>query len=57
MVAIGLVIRARPQLSPNLGCLEQLKRLELGLLGSNSLVVDALPMRGKDRLALFEDVL
>lgn len=53
--ALRQVLRARPQVSPNPGFLEQLKRLEMELFGSASLEVDALPLREKDRLALFED--
>ncbi|KAH9833155.1 protein-tyrosine phosphatase-like protein [Rhodofomes roseus] len=53
--ALGQVVRARPQVSPNSGFLEQLKRFEEELFGSVSLDVDALPKREKDRLALFVD--
>jgi len=53
--ALGLVLKARPQVSPNPGFLQQLKRLEEELYGHISLDVDELPRREKDRLALFED--
>lgn len=52
--ALRQVLKARPQVSPNPGFLDQLKRLELELYGSTSLEVDALPLRERDRLALFE---
>ncbi|KAH9933826.1 protein-tyrosine phosphatase-like protein, partial [Fomitopsis serialis] len=51
--ALGQVVRARPQVSPNSGFLEQLKRLEEELFGSVSLDIDEIPKREKDRLALF----
>lgn len=51
--ALGLVIRARPQVLPNLGFIAQLKRLELELFGFSTLHVDALPRREDDRLELF----
>lgn len=55
--ALGQIIRARPQVSPNAGFLQQLKDLELELYGSVSLEVEDLPKREKDRLALFaEDI-
>ncbi|OCH84355.1 DSPc-domain-containing protein, partial [Obba rivulosa] len=53
--ALGQVVRARPQVSPNSGFLEQLKRLEEELFGNVTLDIDELPKREKDRLALFED--
>ncbi|KAJ6531270.1 protein-tyrosine phosphatase-like protein [Mycena capillaripes] len=53
--ALGQIVRARPQVSPNPGFLGQLKELEMELFGSVSLEVDELPKREKDRLALFED--
>jgi atypical dual specificity phosphatase len=52
---LGQIIRARPQISPNAGFLQQLKEMEMELYGSNSLEVVALPKREKDRLALFEE--
>lgn len=52
--ALGLVVRARPQVSPNSGFLQQLKRLEEELYGVVTLEVDELPKQQKDRLALFE---
>jgi atypical dual specificity phosphatase len=53
--ALGQIIRVRPRISPNAGFLEQLKEMEMELHGSNSLEVDELPKREKDRLALFEE--
>ena len=53
--ALGQVVRARPQVSPNPGFLRQLKALEEELRGSVSLDVEELPKREKDRLALFAD--
>jgi atypical dual specificity phosphatase len=52
--ALGLVIRARPQVTPNPGFLLQLKKMERELFGSVTLHVDELPRKAKDRLALFE---
>ena len=43
-VALGQIVRVRPQISPNAGFLQQLTEME----------VDKLPKR-EDRLALFED--
>lgn len=55
-VALGHVVRARPQVSPNPGFLEQLKAMEEGLYGGvSTLEVDELPRREVDRLALFGD--
>lgn len=53
--ALGLVVRARPQVSPNTGFLQQLKKLEEELYGVVTLEVDELPKQQKDRLALFEE--
>ncbi|KAI0344293.1 phosphatases II [Trametopsis cervina] len=53
--ALGLVLRTRPQVSPNPGFLRQLKELENELYGRVTLEVDELPKREKDRLALFEE--
>jgi atypical dual specificity phosphatase len=56
--ALGQIIRVRPQVSPNAGFLQQLKEMEMELLGTavSSLEgVDELPKREKDRLALFEE--
>ncbi|KAL9710445.1 hypothetical protein Ac2012v2_006745 [Leucoagaricus gongylophorus] len=53
--ALGHVVRARPQVSPNHGFLEQLKTLEQELYGVKTLEIDALPRREVDRLALFND--
>jgi atypical dual specificity phosphatase len=53
--ALGQIIHVRPQISPNAGFLRQLKEMEMELYGSNSLEVDELPKREKDRLALFEE--
>lgn len=53
--ALGQVVRARPQVSPNPGFLRQLKALEEELYGAVSLDVEELPKREKDRLALFAD--
>ncbi|CAA7261130.1 unnamed protein product [Cyclocybe aegerita] len=55
--ALGLVLCARPQVSPNHGFLQQLKDLEVELRGGvSTLDVDELPRREVDRLALFSDV-
>ncbi|KIM48479.1 hypothetical protein M413DRAFT_62827 [Hebeloma cylindrosporum] len=55
-VALGYVVRARPQVSPNPGFLEQLKAMEEGLYGGvSTLEVDELQRREVDRLALFSD--
>lgn len=51
--ALGLVIRARPQVLPNIGFIAQLKKLELDLFGFSTLHIDALPIREDDRLELF----
>ncbi|EHK20502.1 uncharacterized protein TRIVIDRAFT_192739 [Trichoderma virens Gv29-8] len=51
--ALGRIVRARPQASPNPGFLRELKDLELQLRGALSLDVDELPKREKERLALF----
>ena len=53
--ALGLVVRARPQVSPNPGFLQQLKKLEEELYGTVTLDVDELPKQQKDRIALFEE--
>ncbi|KAJ7685556.1 protein-tyrosine phosphatase-like protein [Mycena polygramma] len=53
--ALGQIITARPQVSPNPGFLRQLKELEMELFGSVSLDIDEIPKREKDRLALFEE--
>lgn len=53
--ALGLVLKARPQVSPNPGFLQQLKRLEEELFGTVTLDVDELPKTEKDKLALFEN--
>jgi atypical dual specificity phosphatase len=56
--ALGQIIRVRPRVSPNAGFLQQLKEMEMELLGTavSSLEgVDELPKREKDRLALFEE--
>jgi atypical dual specificity phosphatase len=53
--ALRQIIHLRPQISPNAGFLEQLKEMEMELYGSNSLEVEELPKREKDRLALFEE--
>lgn len=53
--ALGQIIRARPQVSPNAGFLQQLKDLDMELYGSVSLEVEDLPKREKDRLALFAE--
>lgn len=57
-VALGHIIRVRPQVSPNAGFLRQLKEMEMELFGTaiSSLDgVDEFPKREKDRLALFEE--
>lgn len=53
--ALGLIIRARSQVSPNPGFLSQLKELEVTLFGSSTLDIDDLPRREIDRLALFNE--
>ncbi|KAF8213613.1 protein-tyrosine phosphatase-like protein [Mycena galopus ATCC 62051] len=52
-MALGRIVRARPQVSPKF--LEQLKDMEMELFGSVSLQVEELPKREKDRLALFDE--
>lgn len=55
--ALGLVLRARTQASPNSGFLQQLKTLEVELRGVSTLDdVEELPRREVDRLALFNDI-
>ncbi|KAK7064650.1 protein-tyrosine phosphatase-like protein [Favolaschia claudopus] len=49
-VALGRIVRARPQVSPQF--LGQLQDMERELFGCISLEVDELPKREKDRLAL-----
>lgn len=51
--ALGLVLEARPQVSPNSGFLQHLKGLEEELFGAVTLDVDQMPKREKDRLAMF----
>lgn len=52
--ALGLVIRSRPQVSPNPGFLKALKELEAELFEMESMSeVEDLPRRESDRLALF----
>ncbi|KAI0797443.1 protein-tyrosine phosphatase-like protein [Abortiporus biennis] len=51
--ALGQIVLARPQVSPNPGFLQQLKELEVELHGVSTLDVDEFPKREKDRLALF----
>ncbi|UKZ64049.1 uncharacterized protein TrAtP1_005269 [Trichoderma atroviride] len=53
--ALGQIVRARPQASPNPGFLQELKELELELRGTLSLEAEELPKREKDRLAMFPD--
>jgi atypical dual specificity phosphatase len=53
-VALGQIVRARPQVSPNPGFLRQLKDLEMEIFGNVSLNVDELPKREKNRIALFD---
>ena len=53
--ALGQVVRARPQVSPNSGFLRQLKELEVELRGASSIDIDELPRREADRLAYFAD--
>lgn len=53
--ALGQIVRARPQASPNPGFLRELKELELQLRGILSLEADELPKREKDRLAMFQE--
>ncbi|PON22615.1 hypothetical protein TGAM01_v208504 [Trichoderma gamsii] len=53
--ALGQIVRARPQASPNPGFLQELKELELQLRGTLSLEADELPKREKDRLAMFPE--
>jgi atypical dual specificity phosphatase len=55
--ALGKVIRARPQVSPNPGFLQQLKEMEMEIFGITTLEdLEELPKREKDRLALFESL-
>ncbi|KAL7896026.1 protein-tyrosine phosphatase-like protein [Trichoderma sp. SZMC 28014] len=54
-MALGQIVRARPQASPNPGFLQELKELELVLRGTISLEADELPKREKDRLAMFPE--
>jgi atypical dual specificity phosphatase len=55
--ALGKVIHARPQVSPNLGFLQQLKEMEMEIVGIATLEdVEDLPKREKDCLALFESL-
>ncbi|GJJ11270.1 hypothetical protein Clacol_005502 [Clathrus columnatus] len=54
--ALGHVIRARNQVLPNPGFIEQLKELEMELFGTQSLDVEGLPTKKEDRLALFDTV-
>ncbi len=51
--ALGSVVQARHQVSPNSGFLGQLKELETDIFGKSTLDVDELPRREADRLALF----
>ncbi|KAM0257099.1 hypothetical protein ACHAQJ_004563 [Trichoderma viride] len=53
--ALGQIVRARPQVSPNPGFLQELKDLELQLRGFLSLDAVELPKRERDRLALFPE--
>ncbi|TFK18206.1 phosphatases II, partial [Coprinopsis marcescibilis] len=53
--ALGVVVRARPQVSPNSGFLRQLKDMEMDLWGVESLVEDEIPRREVERLALFAE--
>lgn len=53
--ALGLIICARTQASPNPGFLSQLKQLEITLLGSSTVDINELPRRETDRLALFNE--
>ncbi|PPR06765.1 hypothetical protein CVT26_003917 [Gymnopilus dilepis] len=52
--ALGTIILSRPAVCPNAGFLAQLKELEMALYGSSSVVVDVLPARKDQRLALFD---
>jgi len=53
--ALGLVIRARPTVSPNPGFIRQLKEMESSLFGLETLkdVDDELPRQRKEREAMF----
>jgi atypical dual specificity phosphatase len=53
--ALGQIVRARPQVSPNPGFLRELKDLELQLRETLSLDVEELPKRERERLALFSE--
>ena len=53
--ALGQVVRARPQVSPNPGFLSQLKALDEELFGTISLDIEELQKREKDRFAHFAD--
>lgn len=52
--ALGIVVRARPQVSPNRGFIAALKLIEQRCKGSVSLDADELPSQKTKRLALFE---
>jgi len=53
--ALGKIVHVRPQISPNPGFLQQLKKMEVELYGSCSLEVDEFPKQEKDWLSLFEE--
>ncbi|KAL7920738.1 protein-tyrosine phosphatase-like protein [Trichoderma austrokoningii] len=55
MSALGQIVRARPQASPNPGFLRELKELEVQLRGISSLEAEELPKREIDRLAMFPE--
>ncbi|KAH9951883.1 protein-tyrosine phosphatase-like protein [Amylocystis lapponica] len=54
--ALGMIVIARPTVSPNSGFLAQLKEMEKELRGSITLEMDELPRRKEEREAVFKDV-
>ncbi|KAH9948063.1 protein-tyrosine phosphatase-like protein [Amylocystis lapponica] len=56
MEALGMIVLARPTVSPNPGFLAQLKEMERELRGFITLEMDELPRRKEEREAVFSDV-
>lgn len=54
--ALAAIVSARPTVCPNTGFIGQLRSLDQGLHGHDSLGVDELPRRTEDRLALLAKV-
>ncbi|OQV13512.1 putative MAP kinase phosphatase with leucine-rich repeats protein 2 [Hypsibius exemplaris] len=54
--ALGMIVRVRPQVSPNPNFLSQLKDMEMRLFGSASVTVDSLPSRKEDKEAMFGSI-